>query len=66
MSVNPASVWSPADYASNAAFVPKLGAAALALLDPQPGEMIVDLGCGRSPRRRGGSSPPPSAAATGR
>jgi SAM-dependent methyltransferase len=46
VSVNSSSVWSPADYASNAAFVPKLGAAALALLDPQPGEMIVDLGCG--------------------
>jgi SAM-dependent methyltransferase len=46
VSVNSASRWSPADYASNAAFVPKLGAAALALLDPQPGELIVDLGCG--------------------
>jgi len=46
VSVNSASRWSPADYASNAAFVPKLGAAALALLDPQPGEMVVDLGCG--------------------
>ena len=46
MTLNPASRWSPADYASNAAFVPKLGAAALALLDPRPGELIVDLGCG--------------------
>jgi SAM-dependent methyltransferase len=46
VSVNSASVWSPTDYASNAAFVPKLGAAALALLDPKPGELIVDLGCG--------------------
>ena len=46
MSLNPSSRWSAADYASNAAFVPKLGAAALALLDPKPGEMIVDLGCG--------------------
>ena len=46
MTVNSASRWSPADYASNAAFVPKLGAAALALLDPRPGELIVDLGCG--------------------
>ena len=31
---------------SNAAFVPALGAPALALLDPQPGEAILDLGCG--------------------
>jgi SAM-dependent methyltransferase len=44
--VNPASRWSPADYASNAAFVPALGAAALALLDPRPGEAILDVGCG--------------------
>jgi SAM-dependent methyltransferase len=46
MTLNPASTWSPADYATNAAFVPALGAAALKLLDPQPGEMILDLGCG--------------------
>ncbi len=46
MSVNTSSRWSPADYASNAAFVPALGAAALALLDPKPGEIILDLGCG--------------------
>ncbi|HEX2764972.1 MAG TPA: class I SAM-dependent methyltransferase [Allosphingosinicella sp.] len=46
MSLNPSSQWSPADYASNAAFVPALGAAALELLNPQPGELIVDLGCG--------------------
>lgn len=44
--VNETSRWSPADYAQNAAFVPELGAAALALLDPRPGEMILDLGCG--------------------
>jgi SAM-dependent methyltransferase len=44
--VNTASRWSPADYARNAAFVPALGEAALALLDPRPGEMILDLGCG--------------------
>lgn len=46
MTVNAASRWSPSDYASNAAFVPALGAAALALLDPRPGEAILDLGCG--------------------
>ncbi|HEV2748824.1 MAG TPA: class I SAM-dependent methyltransferase [Allosphingosinicella sp.] len=46
MTANQASRWCPSDYASNAAFVPALGAAALALLDPQPGEFIIDLGCG--------------------
>jgi SAM-dependent methyltransferase len=44
--VNLSSRWSPEDYANNAAFVPALGAPALALLDPQPGELVLDLGCG--------------------
>lgn len=44
--VNAASRWSPTDYARNACFVPELGAAALQLLDPQPGELILDVGCG--------------------
>ncbi|HEX8381112.1 MAG TPA: class I SAM-dependent methyltransferase [Allosphingosinicella sp.] len=44
--VNQASRWCASDYAQNAAFVPTLGAAAVRLLDPKPGEMIVDLGCG--------------------
>jgi SAM-dependent methyltransferase len=44
--LNQASRWSPEDYAANASFVPALGAAALALLDPKPGETILDLGCG--------------------
>jgi trans-aconitate methyltransferase len=44
--VNTASRWSPADYARNAAFVPALGDAVLHLLAPQPGELILDLGCG--------------------
>lgn len=38
--------WNAQDYARHAAFVPALGAAALALLDPRPGERILDLGCG--------------------
>jgi SAM-dependent methyltransferase len=46
VTLNPSSQWSPTDYASNAAFVPALGAAALELLNPQPGELILDVGCG--------------------
>jgi len=46
MSVNNASRWSPTDYANNAAFVPALGSAALSLLNAQPGEFILDVGCG--------------------
>jgi len=44
--VNAASSWSSTDYAQNAAFVPELGEAALRLLAPQPGELILDVGCG--------------------
>lgn len=40
------SSWDAADYARIGGFVPALGAAALDLLDPQPGEHILDLGCG--------------------
>jgi SAM-dependent methyltransferase len=38
--------WDAALYADAAAFVPALGAGALDLLAPQPGERILDLGCG--------------------
>ena len=34
------------DYARVGGFVAELGAAALDLLDPQPGERILDVGCG--------------------
>jgi SAM-dependent methyltransferase len=46
VTVNPSSSWSALDYANNAAFVPALGEPALALLAPQAGELILDLGCG--------------------
>jgi SAM-dependent methyltransferase len=38
--------WNPDRYARTAAFVPALGLPVLELLDPQPGERILDLGCG--------------------
>lgn len=38
--------WSSELYAQNAAFVPALGAGVVAWLAAQPGERILDLGCG--------------------
>ena len=38
--------WDPAEYARSARFVSDLGAEVLALLDPAPGERILDLGGG--------------------
>jgi trans-aconitate methyltransferase len=40
------SKWDAADYARVGSFVSELGEAALDLLDPQPGERILDVGCG--------------------
>jgi SAM-dependent methyltransferase len=40
------SKWNAADYARLGGFVAELGEAALDLLDPQPGEHILDVGCG--------------------
>ena len=40
------SCWNAADYARAGRFVADLGGAALDLLDPQPGERILDIGCG--------------------
>jgi len=41
-----AQTWDPASYARNARFVSELGSPVLELLAPQPGERILDLGCG--------------------
>lgn len=38
--------WDPDQYAKNARFVADLGMPVVELLDPQPGERILDLGCG--------------------
>lgn len=48
MTPSPASTskWDAGDYARVGAFVAELGGAALDLLDPQPGERILDVGCG--------------------
>ena len=40
------SSWNAADYARVGGFVAELGEAALDLLDPRPGERILDIGCG--------------------
>jgi SAM-dependent methyltransferase len=40
------SKWDAAEYAKIGAFVAELGGAALDLLDPQPGERVLDIGCG--------------------
>lgn len=42
----PTQHWDPARYQRNAGFVPVLGEPVLALLAPQPGERVLDLGCG--------------------
>ena len=38
--------WQARRYAETANFVPTLGLPVLELLDPQPGERVLDLGCG--------------------
>src|SRR5258708_1063181 len=42
----PTQEWSSSRYAKNARFVSDLGEAVLDLLNPKPGERILDLGCG--------------------
>ena len=39
-------IWNAGTYHKNARFVSDLGAEILAWLHPQPGEYILDLGCG--------------------
>ena len=48
MSLAPTSTskWDAGDYARVGGFVATLGEAALDLLDPRPGETILDIGCG--------------------
>jgi trans-aconitate methyltransferase len=42
----PEQTWDPNRYARNARFVADLGVGVVELLNPQPGERILDLGCG--------------------
>lgn len=44
--IAPPQEWDSARYEQNARFVSDLGQAVLDLLNPQPGERILDLGCG--------------------
>lgn len=46
MSSNIAQHWNPDQYKKNARFVSDLGMPVVELLAPQPGERILDLGCG--------------------
>ena len=46
MGTDPNQVWRADQYASNARFVSDLGMPVVELLDPRPGERILDLGCG--------------------
>ena len=44
--MKPSTSWDPQSYARNGRFVSDLGEPLLQLLDAQPGELILDLGCG--------------------
>ena len=46
MTATIAQTWNPDQYARTARFVADLGLPVVDLLDPQPGERILDLGCG--------------------
>lgn len=43
---NPSDQWQPGLYDDKHSFVWKLGSSVIELLDPQPGDRILDLGCG--------------------
>ena len=43
---DPSDAWCADAYARNAAFVPALAADLLDVLEPRPGESMLDLGCG--------------------
>src|SRR5260370_4722913 len=45
-SMSQSTSWNPESYAKNARFVSDLGEPLLELLNPTPGELILDLGCG--------------------
>ena len=45
-SSGPTQEWDPARYEENARFVSELGRPVIEMLKPQPGERILDLGCG--------------------
>src|ERR1700712_351747 len=38
--------WNPTNYATHGRFVANLATAVVALLNPQPNEQILDIGCG--------------------
>jgi len=44
--MNATQTWDPERYARNARFVSDLAGAVVEMLNPQPGERILDLGCG--------------------
>ncbi|HXV79399.1 MAG TPA: class I SAM-dependent methyltransferase, partial [Candidatus Binatia bacterium] len=44
--MRPSTSWNPKSYAKNGRFVSDLGEPLLQLLQAQPGELILDLGCG--------------------
>jgi trans-aconitate methyltransferase len=46
LSMSQSTSWNPDSYAKNARFVSDLGEPLVRLLDPKPGEIILDLGCG--------------------